>query len=244
MQNRNLFDAVEIGDIDAAQTAISRGATINKHRYSVFIPNVVLMNPTPLIIACKNGDMEMIKMLLSNGADINLSDSITGKTPLLAALHGTKENRFTLAFYLIENGANIHITLTNNSPFAECLFVSEKDPAETIDEGFALFQYLIESGAPISVIPFNESALTYAAHYGNYKAVDYLLRNQYFEVDDYDDKGNTALIVAAKHNQIEIVQLLLHHGARTDLTNTDGLMAIDYAVQNGNKALQEIIASS
>lgn len=241
VQNKRLFQAIETGDYDAAQTAISRGAKVNNHRYLVCIPDVVLMNPTPLVVACKNGDTEMVKLLLSSGANVNIPDSITGKTPLLAALHGTKENRFSLAFYLIENGANIHVTLDNNSPVAECLYVSEKDPEETIDEGFSLFQYLVENGAPINVIPFNENALTYAAHYRNYNAVDYLLRHQYLGVDDYDGKGYTALIVATKYNQVEIVRLLLDYGAKTDLPNLEGLTAMDYAIQNGNNAIQEMI---
>ena len=119
IQNKYFFQAVEAGDYDAVQTAINRGANINTHRYSIYIPDGVLMNPTPLMVACKNGNVEIVKLLLSNGADVNIPDSITGKTPLLAALQGTKGNRFSLAFFLIENGADIHVTIKNNSPIAE-----------------------------------------------------------------------------------------------------------------------------
>lgn len=241
VQNKQIFAAVAAGDLDAVKSAINHGVDVNKFRYTLYIPSVVLKNPTLLIIACENGDEEMVKLLLSSGADINLPDKITGKTPLLAALHGTKPNRFSLALYLIANGADIEVTLKNNSPIAECLYVSKNDTECTIKEGFELFQYLISNGASIDVIPFNENALTYATRYRNYNAVDYLLKNQYFGVDDYDDNGNTALIVAAKYNRPELVKLLLEYGANVSLLNQEGQTAMDYAIRNDNDEIIEML---
>lgn len=241
LQTCNLFSAIDSGNYNKAKSAIDFGAAVNGYKYLVYIPDVVMMNPTPLVQACKVGNEEIIKLLLTHGADVNLPDKITGKTPLLAALHGTKQNRYSLAFYLIRQGANINIALDNNSPIAECLLFSTDDSESTCAEGYSLFCYLLENGSPLDGIPFNENALTYAVHYGNYDATKYLLDKYIFSVDSLDENGCTALISAVKHNQVEIVDLLLSYGANIELVDSMGLCAVDYAIQNENQLILDML---
>ena len=62
-------------------------------------------------LACAGGFLDVVKILLSNGADINLGQS----TPLMEA---SQEGHIELVQFLIENGTN-HLVRTEGecSPF-------------------------------------------------------------------------------------------------------------------------------
>lgn len=60
-----LTRAVESNRIDMLRLLLSRGVD----------PNSTYMGATPLVHACLKKDFQMIKMLLKNGADINIRSS-------------------------------------------------------------------------------------------------------------------------------------------------------------------------
>lgn len=60
---------------------------------------------TPLSIACKNGNMDIIKALVKNGADINNRTNTENQSPLeIACLY----HKLNVVCYLIEHGADIN----------------------------------------------------------------------------------------------------------------------------------------
>lgn len=245
LQNRKLFRAIENNNIQEVQDAITGGAFVNLRRYLLYIPEIGTQNPTPLILACKKGNEEIIDLLLTNGADINRKDNFTNETPLLAALHGSKKNRFSLASKLIEYGADIYALQSNNSVFTETLAVLHDDSAQTIKEGFVLFQYLVKHNVDMTVYSSRtENALTYAAHYNNSNVVEFLIDNNYFDVDCYDTSGSTALIAAAKHGREKMVALLLELGADRTLEDKHGKNAYDYAFENHDESICRLLTTT
>lgn len=234
-QNKKLFDAIERDDCAGAKQAIEKGAWINTRKHLLHLPNLVPQNPTPLIIACKKGNEKIILLLLDSGADINKKDSYTGQTPLLAALHGTKANRFSISMLLLEKGADAFAVQNTTSPLEETLVVLDSDNAQTIKDGFELFQYLIEQQVDMDICKGKENVLTFATHYGNYNVVEFLIKENYFDINSKDFAGNTALIVATKNNQTQIMKLLLELGADKSLKDADGKTAYDYAVEYDRK---------
>lgn len=244
LQNRILLDAIEAKDYDGARIAIKSGAFLEVPRHVIAVPEIVMTNPTPLILACKEGDENIVALLLESGADINRADNCTDETPLLAALQGSKQNRFTLAFFLIENGADIHMVQQGaDSALQNALLVYDHDSEETIAEGFLLFQYLMEQDINKAIqVPW-ESTLTYAVHYRNYNAVRYLLENGHFAVDEPDPNGNTALIIAAKYNRLDIAKLLLDLGASKSCADDTGKTAYDHAVEKGYAEMAELLSN-
>ena len=66
-----------------------------------------------------------------------------------------------------------------------------------------------------------------------YGKIDYknLIEENYFDVDSKDSAGNTALIVATKNNETQIIQLLLQLGADKSIKDAEGKTAYDYAVE-------------
>ncbi len=70
----DLATAVSAGDRTAVLQLIKQGEDVN----------LVRNNQIPLIIAVKNGDIEMVRLLLSHGADVNQTDS-QGNTAMIYA---------------------------------------------------------------------------------------------------------------------------------------------------------------
>lgn len=234
VSSRALMDAVEKDDYEKAEQALSRGAWVNMHKYIGGNPDIQNRNPTALIIACRNGNEEIAALLLAKGADINKQDNWTGETPLLAALHGTKQNRFHLAMFLIEHGADITATMSARSVFSETLVVMDTDTTQTIQEGFLLFQYLVQNGVSMTVDNENTNALTYAACYKNLQVVKYLLDGKYFGINSVGRNGNTALMEASRKNNIDIVAFLLQNGADMTIANKESQTAYDIAIEGGH----------
>ena len=233
-QSSKLLTAVENNDYESAKEAVECGAWINKRRFVVYLPAIMGINTTPLIEACKNGNQEIVELLIENGADVNFEDNGTKNTPLLAAIKGTKENRFRLAMYIIEKGGDIYANQGGASVFYRALYISENDSEQNVDESVTVIKYLLEINVDHTIYMSKENALTHAAHYRNYGAVDYLIQEGYYDVNCRDDNGDTALIVSVKYNNVKTVEVLLKHGADASLCDTTGKTALDYAKENGN----------
>ena len=71
-----LQDAARKGDAAAVRTLLDEGVDVyTKFRY----------NSTALIYACDHGHVEVVKLLLDRGADMNVKDTFYGFTPLMLA---------------------------------------------------------------------------------------------------------------------------------------------------------------
>lgn len=240
-QNKKLFGAIEKDDYAGAKQAVEKGAWINTRKHLLYVPNLIPQNPTPLITACEKGNEKIISLLLDSGADINKKDNYTGQTPLLAALHGTKANRFSIAMFLLEKGADAFAVQNTTSPLEETLVVLDSDNAQTIKDGFELFKYLIEKQVGMDICRGKENVLTFATRYGNYNVVEFLIKENCFDVNSKDLAGDTALIVATKNNQTQIMQLLLGLGADKSLKDAKEKTAYDYAVERGFVEFAELL---
>ena len=87
-----IFDAVDSGDIDAVRIAIEdKSARDNEGK-------------TPLHWASYNGNTEIARLLIEQGADVNAADEY-GITPLMSACDG---GYVETARLLIEQGADVN----------------------------------------------------------------------------------------------------------------------------------------
>ena len=240
-QTAKLFNAVENNSLAEAQAAINRGAWIDVRRYPSFplIEEIVVINLTPLETACKQGNEEMVTLLLENG--VNTKNKNTKSTPLLNALHGTKSNRFSLTMYLVEQGADIQDPEQATFLGEDLIYISKEDSEETIQDGFTLFKHLMEQEAPIAFRFSSQHMLTLAAKCGNSNVISYLIQERYYNVDTVDPLQNTALIVASQNNQAETVALLLELGADTSLTDAHGKTALDHAAEQQNARILSLL---
>ena len=80
MNKNPLHLAIEKGYINVVKLLIENGADVNSKSFSFqnwlhFIPSIIMlqfpMNKTPLHIAIEKGNIEIIKLLIENSADVN-----------------------------------------------------------------------------------------------------------------------------------------------------------------------------
>ena len=64
--------------------------------------------------------------------------------------------------------------------------------------------------------------------------VEFILKQNLWDINYQDETGNTALHYAAKFDSIEILNLLLEHNAKVDILNNQEMNALQVAVFKGN----------
>lgn len=108
----------------------------------------------------------------------------------------------------------------------------------------SVLQYLLEEGAKLEGKDVNgRTALMYASSGPFEGAVAFLLK-QGAEVNEQGTlEGFTALMTAASEGLVEIVRLLLVHGADPTLVDQDGDTAASFATQNGHSEVVALLAN-
>ncbi len=93
----NLLEAVIVGDVEKVKDLLTNGAEVDVRDEN---------GMTPLLLAAKKGNSEIVSLLLAHGADVNAQDYYLAWTPLiLASALGHKK----VVKILLEYGADIDI---------------------------------------------------------------------------------------------------------------------------------------
>lgn len=179
-------------------------AKIHNTRYLVFDLEV-----TPLIISALQNNVELAKLLVVNGADVNNTDSM-GRSALYIAI---SENSLSVAFYLLREcpDINVNLKLRDGSTCLHALArVIPKHPNDIKD----LVKHILEHDCHLSEDNKGETPIHRACEYGSHLLLDAIL--------EQTDRGLLALSndavrhllkEAAADNLADIIQVLLSHGA-------------------------------
>ncbi|OAF69856.1 hypothetical protein A3Q56_02387 [Intoshia linei] len=228
---------------------LDRGADIEHRNVSDY---------TPLCLAASDGHLDVIKILLSSGAEINArTGSKLGISPLmLASMNGHVE----AVEYFLSKGADIHAQIETNKNTALTLacFQGRADVValllkakpnvehrsksgltplmEAASGGYVdVCKLLVESNADVNAMPVNSSrdtALTIACEKGHTKFVDVLIQNHAY-LDVKNKKGNCPLYLACMGGFFEIVKMLLNAGADPDSNDNRKVYCISVALRKG-----------
>lgn len=126
--NTQLFKAVLQNDVPAAKNALKNGAQVNNKLYDHG-------HATPLHCAATFGHTEVARLLLDNGANINITADSNTTALQLAALQG----HVPMVQLLVKRGANVNsqntdgmtaliaATYQNNLPMVQCLVTHNAD---------------------------------------------------------------------------------------------------------------------
>ena len=245
-----LSEAVLKKDTEAIEALIEQGNDINELSET---------GRTPLMLACEYPSLEIIRLLISKGADINYKSGETGCTATCYLLSkaisnlgkgvaGGQDPKLIIRILqtLIDSGLDINQTVDGNGNTALNLLCS-LDYMGGINNSLA--EELIHSGCNLNLpnISGCTPLMTFAAR-GNeaeHNIAELLLDNaaDYNLTDCY---SNTALIYAAGNNNKmsakKIVELLLDAGDKgTDKANNNGKTALDVAVDAGNEAVVKLL---
>lgn len=191
---------------------ISRATTVKELEEAIELgDNINARNgyyrETPLIIASRKGDIEMLDWLLQHGADTNSEDRYSNTALMSACREG-----------------HTHIVRR---------FLQEKDidPNRTTDSSSALVvasaqgnvdivEMLAEHGTDLNVVTNEGTALTKAIEEEKIDVIDLLLRKgANVNVTDFYDR--TALHAAASIGRLDFIDRLIFHGVNPNPPGTE-----------------------
>ena len=184
--------------------------------------NISIGADSILFLVASGGNLEIVKALVENGADIDATNS-----EATTALQGASANgHMAVVAYLLRNGANIQHVNENGS--TSILIASNYGFAEIV-------QLLIDKGADLQ---YRDSRGWAPIHrcYDHPETTDVLLKNG-AEVNSVTEAGFTPLYLAACNNHSEVVKMLLSYNPDLGITSTNDYDAIDTlnaALENGS----------
>ncbi len=234
----SLDEAIRAGDVAAARTALGDRTDVDRRDADGFTPLMTAaglgqvqmvellltagadllaaeprMGATVLHKAAQSGSPDVIRLLLDCGAFVDQQSPVLGNTPLMDAVlhkHGAAVQ------LLLDRGARTEI---RNYWHQTALELAQEDGSETIVRAIELHMASVEQLAA--------SALIVAIKAGNATEARRLIAegidvHQRTPVTGTVDDDYTALGIAVRTRQVEIVRLLLDAGA--DASGTVGLM--------------------
>lgn len=233
----------ETEQYDAALSAFGR--LLDEYPESAIVPSTKLMmecaekakDANLFLKAIKIGDIERIKKLISQGADVNAKDK-RGMTPLHnAAYYGQRQ----VAEVLIAKGANVNGT---NTAGQTPLHIAANFGAKFVPE------LLLANGANIRARDVAGNTPLHAAADSPDVEKDLLdlLVAKGADVQTRNKAGQTPLhrvsMIRTRDKRIELTaEVLLAHGAEVDAKDKSGNTPIHFAVKNGHVKLINLLLS-
>ena len=217
---RMLLEASEHGDVTHATSLLDQGAPVN---FAAKNGN------TPLILAAMHSP-ELVKLLLSWGADLEAKDAL-GYTALAAAC---QMNQTACGQELIDAGADIEVLNKNGHTPLVLAAESGND---------ALVKALIDHHANVNRDLNNGSAIWWAIGKDRPKEVEMLLaagadfQPHMTSLPDPKNPPHTPLEQAAMSGDPAMIDLLLAHRAKADEVDLGGGTPLMAAIKWSNEAM-------
>ncbi len=186
---------------------------------------------TALMYAAENGDTLLLKILVLNGANIELSQ-VEETSPLMVAV---LNQHFDAAHILLKKGAN--------PDHRDRYGASSLIYAAALND-YSMADLLLFFGATDSLKDHNgNDAIMTAVCMGNMECADVLLQNG-IETDSRDKKLNTPLMIAAQQGNTEMIRLLLEYQAGKELVNKSNFTALAHAIKTGETKAVGVLVDS
>lgn len=214
-----------------AKLAVRYGADVN---YRVGQGN------TPIQYATRHKNIEVMKLILDNGGDINAQDSL-GRTSLISAIqimNNSSHDQSEVCLGPIADAAETKAVFAQG-PDSRPVVRSESD------EGYIkAIELLITRAADIHIKDNKGwNALNIAAGKGHENIVR-LLFNHRANVMNRTKSGWSPVLNAAHEGHEPIVKLLLLWGAKLNVVDNNGWTALHCAVEKGNINILPYLVSS
>jgi ankyrin repeat protein len=211
-----LCDAIKCRHTEVVKVLLTFGSEVNnKSKEST---------ETPLHFAAKNGDIQIVDMLLKRGARIN-AKNYDGHTPLHIAI---THNKMEITELLVNQGAAVNATNNDGiTPLHQALETCSED----------IINLLLSRVANVNARDGDgRTYIHIAAVRGILQIGNHLLKNGAY-VDSaytsYVQKGFTPLFLAVVNGHEKVVKLLLERGANIEAQDKDRKTVLHLAVQKG-----------
>lgn len=161
---------------------------------------------TPLTSCACHNDTVTIKLLIVNGASIDLGDSEDGETALMCAARFNNKDSVTL---LIDEGANID--LKDKSGKSALIKAVEYESYDSLE-------VLVDNNAQLFNNNF-KTALYVAIEKDDFISM-VLLKKEL--LNEQDENGNTLLLKSCKYKEDSVIEFLVKKGADYHIENNAG----------------------
>lgn len=195
-------------------------------------------NTSPLQYIAKHGDIELVRILLDAGADVNAPPTGSVEQDMHTALQAAaKSGNLELVQILLDVGADVNAPATIKDGCTNHGYTALQ--AAALTGNIELVQLLLNAGADVNAPPgnFGYTAIQ-AAAIGENIALFQTLLNVGADINapPSPNGGSTALQAASKNENIELVQILLSSGADVNASPSRhrGHTALQAAAQAGN----------
>jgi ankyrin repeat protein len=255
---QNLTDAIERGNVTSVKSLLESGADPNwvvipwgKSSFAASLSGVTMLN-----LAVLRDRLDIARLLVEKGADVNRADSNVGALRPLHYAADSRGNRHvpsdSLVALLLAHGA---LADARDAAGASALHDAVWNNG---DASAAVVALLIKGGAAIDAHDFaGYSPLAYAAKYGSVPALETLIAagatpdGRISAPTDRDGKSAynptpwavaaTPLILAAAAGQSQTVTALLQHKADINATTAVGVTALRIAVAGGDPEMVALL---
>lgn len=203
------LNALSIGDVDKLKYCLEEGK--NNPNDSIILSlredGILYQGYGSLHYAiqnCEKNIVDVISILIQNGADVNQQQH-HGETPLYYAV---KKGKYNVVKLLIDNGAKVHNMIGMENPFKIAL-----------ENGFNdIFYLLIDTNIQNNIETDYNDLLKYAAGFSNEEIMSFLIEKG-ADVNHEKQYDNPALHTAVLMNKMNNVQFLIQKGAKVNTTN-------------------------
>ena len=221
---------------------------------------------TPLHLAGNNGNFDISRMLLQNGAKVDAINE-NSLTPLHIVL---KQDNTKIFGLLMMYGADVHRKSKGNKSYLHiaasyghmnlCKMLLETyklDVTSTDNSGWSvihcaaesgnteLFQYFVENGCDVySTTNFGKSCLHIAASKGHLNTCKELVENYNFSIYITDDNQYTALHCACASGNLNLCRYLIQEGSDVYSKTKDNKNCLHISVSKGYLHLSRTLFES
>lgn len=255
-----LYLTARIGQVDRALALLEAGA--DPHALP---PADGRDQRTLTMLAAVHVDLRLLRALIAAGVDLNQVHA--GLTPLLAATRDSWHGRAEAVMTLLANGADprvvdaegntpLHHAARSTDPGVAALLLDAGAALDAINaEGFnplgiacaagnwRLARFLLERGARAEPTGGQPALLAAAGGDDDPAGVQLLLKHK-AKVDARDGNGRTALLVACRAGNTDIVEALLAAGADRNARDAQGMAPLLEASAAGAQAALRVLAAA
>jgi ankyrin repeat protein len=191
---------------------------------------------TPLHLACKDGDEEVVELLLKHGADPNFTNDYCYRhwTPLHYAC---LSERPEVVKMLLEHGADITVKTQIGSTPLRVAIRERHHPR--VNEIVAMLEHEAQQPAPLEQT--NKWTALHAACKSGPDFIVSLLLKRGASSAAVDKDGRTPLHIAISSGNESIVKLLLAHGASALVPDRFGQDPLNEARYSGHPAIAKLL---
>ena len=220
VMNYQIFDAIKQGEVTTVKELLKKD------------PNLLNIRDkderTLLHVAARCINLDLIELLVSNGASVNVKDN-NGVTPLHSVVYRGNIEAVEL---LISNGADVNIQhKSGGTPLHCAAYGGHKEVAEL----------LLEKGADINAIEYQGMTPLHHAAYNGQREVASLLVNKGSEINAVNNSDWTPLHFATHRGYKKIADILIENGAKLNVHERSGKIPLHLAAYHGHKNIIKLL---